>query len=208
MVSVRASSFTGVLLQEDRAQKVSLWLNAKHGQDALPLIFIWCRMYDYPPPPQTEYHFSLNLASIVKLPPNPENNVSYKDLQCSEQDRANIEEIISTIAVNSKFSLLLKQAHLRNIGAQINHVHPLKFLTVATSSPQMKGFLAVILDDYFKRNGFFADGLFPSLTREADKGKLRIYLPDFAVETGASQEALDPYFQSRDWEGLIRFLIQ
>jgi len=151
-------------------------------------------------------HFFFSLASIIKLPPNPGADVAYKDLVCTEQDQANIIEIITSIADNSKFSLLLKQSHLKNIGAQINHVHPLKFLSVAVSSDHLKSCLILIFDDYFKKNGFM-DGLGPSLTREADKGKLEVYLPAFAAEVGVPIESIKPYIQSRDWEGLVHFLM-
>jgi len=163
-------------------------------------------MHDFPAPPPKPFHFTFSLASIIKLPPNPGADLPYKDLPCSEQDRANIIEIVVSIADNSKFTLLLKQSHLRNLGAQVNHVHPLKFLSVTLSTPQLKTCLIQIFDDYFKRNGFM-DGLGPSLTREADKGKLDVYLPAFAEEVGVPLDTITPYIQARDWEGLVRLLM-
>lgn len=163
-------------------------------------------MYDYPAPPPKPFHFIFNLGAIIKLPSNPGADIPYKDLVCTEQDRAYIVEIITSIADNSKFSLLLKQTHIKNLGAQVNHVHPLKFLSVSLSSPYMKSCLMMIFDDYFKRNGFM-DGLAPSLSREADKGKLDGYLPFFAEEVGMPLEEMQPYIQVRDWEGLVRYLM-
>jgi hypothetical protein len=163
-------------------------------------------MHDCPSPPPKPFHFHFSLAAIIKLPPNPGVDVAYVDLVCTDEDRANIEELIKSIADNSKFSLLLNQNHLKNIGAQINHVHPLKFLAVAVSSEQLKGHLIQIFDDYFKRNGFM-DGLGQSLTREAEKKKIELYLPAFAEEIGVPQESMHSYIQSRDWEGLLQFLM-
>ena len=163
-------------------------------------------MHDYPSPPPKHFHFCFSLASIIKLPTNPSADIPYKDLVCTEQDKTYIHEIITSIADNSKFSLLLKQNHLKNLGAQINHVHPLKFLAASVGTPQLRACLIYIFDDYFKRNGFM-DGLGPSLTREAEKGKLEMYLAPFAKEVGVNVEDIQPYFTARDWEGLVRFLM-
>ena len=63
-----------------------------------------------------------------------------------------------------------------------------------------------VWNDHFKRNGFL-DGLAPSLTREAEKGKLDQYLKDFAAEVGVTVENIRPYFDVRDWENLVLYLI-
>jgi hypothetical protein len=163
-------------------------------------------MHDYPAPPPKHFHFPLSFGSIIKLPLNPGLDVAYKDLVCTQQDQDTIIEIITTIADNNKFSLLFNQNHLRSIGAQVNHVHPFKFLTVGMGTPHLKNCYAVIFEDYFKKNGVM-EGLIPSLTREAEKGKLEQYLAPFAEEMGVSPEDLRPFIQARDWEGLVLFLI-
>ena len=147
-------------------------------------------------------------GSIIKFPPPSKGDeVTYKDLPCSDQDRSYIFEIITTMAENGKISLLLKQNHLKQMGAQINHVHPLKFLSTIFTNDRLKECMVPIFDDYFKRNGFM-DGLGPSLTVESEKGKLESFLPEFANEVQIPADALRPYFQSRDWEGLVRQLMQ
>lgn len=146
-------------------------------------------------------------ASIIKKPPAKTLETLYKDLTFTEQDRANIYEIISTMAEKGKLGLLFQQNHLRELGAQINHVHPLKFLASIFKDPYLKSSMYYIWNDYFKRNGFL-EGLAPSLTREAEKGKLDMYLKDFAADVGVSPEALKAYFDVRDWENLVLFLIQ
>src|SRR5579872_272699 len=121
------------------------------------------------------------MGSIIKKPPAKPTETLYKDLVCTEADRANIYEIVSTMAEKGKLGLLFQQNHLREVGAQINHVHPLKFLAVILKDPHLKSCMFNIWDDYFKRNGFI-DGLFPFFTREAEKGKLDIHLKDFAAD--------------------------
>lgn len=147
------------------------------------------------------------MGSIIKKPPVKSVETGYHDLICSDQDQANIYEIISTMAEKGKLSLLFQQSYLREIGAQINHVHPLKFLAVILKEPYLKSCMAVIWDDYFKRNGFM-DGLAPSLSREAEKGKVQFYLQDFASDIGMPYEHIKPYADVHDWENMVLFLIQ
>ncbi len=146
-------------------------------------------------------------ASIIKRPPVKSTEVAYKDLPCSEQDKARIIELVSTVAESSKLSLLFNQSHLKEIGSQINHVHPMKFLSIVFSNPHLKGCMFFIWDDYFKRTEFM-DGLGASLSREADKGKLLLYLDEFAAEIGASAGALKTFIDVRDWDNLVLYLIQ
>ncbi|MES2272648.1 MAG: hypothetical protein V4487_00450 [Chlamydiota bacterium] len=151
---------------------------------------------------------ALPLASIIKLPPAKTGEVAYKDLACSQQDLASIAEIVTTLAENGKISLLLThQSHLKFLGAQINHVHPLKLLATVITDVHLKNCMNEIFGDYFKRNGFM-DGLGPSLERELEKGKLDQYLKDFSLEVGIPMETLKSYVAARDWENLVRFLLQ
>ena len=163
-------------------------------------------MHDFPAPPPKQFHFFFSLASIIKLPSNPGADLAYKDFVCTEQDKANIHELIISLAENSKFSLLMKQNQMKNLGAQINHVHPLKFLAVAMSTMELKSCFMIIFDDYFKKSGFM-DGLGPALTREAEKGNLEKHLSSFAAEIGVKPEDIHPYLVARDWDGLVHFLM-
>jgi hypothetical protein len=147
------------------------------------------------------------MASIIKKPPAKPTETPYKELVCTEQDKAYIYEIISTMAEYGKIHLIFKQSQLKEMGAQINHVHPLKFLSSIFSDSYLKSCMAHVWADYFKKNGFL-DGLAPSLTRESEKGKLTQYLSEFAKEVGVKEESLRPYFEARDWENLVLFLIQ
>lgn len=152
---------------------------------------------DAPPP----------LASIIKIPPPDSNKeIPYSELVCNEADKQNIGYIIMTMAENGKLSLLFKQSELKRIGAEINHVHPLKFLETIFSNPTLKDCMREIHHDYFKWNGFM-DGLVPSLNNQSDQGKLMQYVKEFAKSTNSVPEEIAPYFQSRDWENLVRYLM-
>ncbi len=143
---------------------------------------------------------------IVKLPPPKTHNETYAELSCTEQDLIKIHELIKTMAENGKFSLLFMQTYLRQLGTQVNHVHPLKFLGVVFANPDLRIGMKEIFRDSFKRAGFL-DGLAPCLSLEMEKGKLVQYIEDFSNEVGASADGIRPYFQASDWEALLRHLI-
>jgi hypothetical protein len=146
------------------------------------------------------------LGSIIKFPVTPSQQ-TYEELVCTDQDKATIYEIITTMAENGKVGLLFKKNHLNELGSHINHIHPLKFLSTIFSNPRLKECMGGIFEDYFKRNGFM-DGLGPSLEKEAEKGTLEKLLPGFATEVSVDSDHLRPYFRSRDWENMVRKLIQ
>lgn len=144
-------------------------------------------------------------ASIIKKPPEKAKDLTYSELPCTEQDKAHIYEIISTVAENNKVSLFFLETNLKEKGAQINHVHPLKFLSTIFSHSYLKGCMRPICEDRFKYKGFM-DGLASSLSREAEKGKLMVYLHEFATEIDVSPDPLRVYLEGRDWDGLVYFL--
>lgn len=165
-------------------------------------------MFDFPVAHVQQIQIVTSIcASIIKFPADQRKIDSYQDLACTEQDKAIIFEIITTMSEHGKLSLLLKQSHLKGLGSQINHVHPLKFLSTIVTNPRLRECLVDVFDDYFKRNGFM-DGIGPSLTRESDKGKLDQYIKDFAEEVKVPKELINRFFQQQDWEGLVRYFLQ
>jgi len=157
--------------------------------------------------------FSANfdkIASIIKIPPPtqpPAGELSYEQLACSEIDKQKITRLITTMAENGKLALLLKyQRELRQIGREIDHVHPLKFLSTVFSNPTLKVYMKEIYHDYFKWTNFM-DGLGNGLTSQAKQGKVGPYINEFAKEVGAQPDALQGYVQSMDWENMVVFLM-
>jgi hypothetical protein len=153
------------------------------------------------------FTFLPTYASIIKKPPVKPMETPYAELICTDQDKTRIHEIVTTTAENSKLHLLFKQSYLKGLGSQIDHVHPLKFLSTIITDPHLKSCLGYIWNDHFKKNGFL-DGLGPALTRESEKGKLQQYIAPFSAEVGVSPESLRPYFDVHDWENMVFFLIQ
>lgn len=145
-------------------------------------------------------------ASIIKKPPVKSTEISYKDLLCTEEHKALIHELISTMAETSLAGLYFKEVHLNAIGDRVNEVHPLKFLSVIIKDPYLKTCLGLIWDSSFKR-GRFLEGLGGRLSREVEKGKLNAHLEPFSNDVGIPAENIRPYFDSQDWGSFVIFLI-
>ncbi len=150
--------------------------------------------------------FTSVFGGIIKVPTkNPKQEVAYKDLVCTEIDQERIRTLITTIAEKSWVYLLKNKKDIEELGVQISHVHPLKFLAVSSATSHLRWCLAQIIDSSLTR-GRFVDGLSANLTREADKGALDGYIADFAKEVNVEVSDIMPYFQNRNWEGFIRCL--
>ncbi|HSX10748.1 MAG TPA: hypothetical protein VLF94_03410 [Chlamydiales bacterium] len=147
------------------------------------------------------------MASIIKKPPVKAADLTYDELVCTDEHKACIREIISSMAETSLVGLYFKETHLKALGDQINEVHPLKFLSVIFTDPYLKTCMTVIWDSNIKR-GHFLEGLGGHLDRELAKGKLYSHLEAFGQDVGVPHEQMRPYFDARDWENFVVFLMQ
>lgn len=134
---------------------------------------------------------------------------AYAKLVLSEADRENVEYIITTLGENGKLALGLRyKSKLEERGELIGHLHPLKFFAAVfnPSKPYLKQLMAKIEDDGIKWNALM-EKFRISLTRLSEEGKLDALIDDFALEVGHPAATIRPYFQSMDWDGLVRHLI-
>jgi len=156
----------------------------------------------YPPPPPQHYEWfvRLPLAQFIRIPPGAKSDPVYDNLVCTEEDQMLITTLILTLSESNPFTLIIQQEQLRKIGEQINHVHPFKFLGTIFSNPRLKLGMRNVMGNIFKAQGFL-DGLAPSLTREASKGKLLQYLDKFAEEVGVDSTALKKLYENKNWSG-------
>lgn len=149
-------------------------------------------------------------ATIIKVPPSQPSGpseVSYNELTCTDEDVSKITRLISVMGENGKVVLLFKyQKELRQIGREIEHVHPLKFISVIMSNPYLKSCLRKVHSDYFKWSNFM-DGLGNGLSSQHQQGKVSIYLNDFAQAIGVSPDVLKNYIHKQDWENMLIFLM-
>jgi len=143
--------------------------------------------------------------ALIKIPTKQEKPENYGELIRSKKDEKVINELITTMAEKGKVKLLFIKHHMEELGDQVRHVHPLKFIGYIFSKKALKVHMKDILADYFKKSSFI-DGLATPLNNEARKGKLNKYLEEFCAEVGVKDYEVKPYFQRRDWEGLLHFL--
>ena len=165
-------------------------------------------MHDLPPSAhviiQAAPPIAMILGGIVRFPPD-QRDLSFNDLTCTDQDRAKLYELISTIAAKNWLDLLVVRSHMKQLGAEINHVHPLKFLATIFADPHLKTCMPQIWNDFLKRD-YMINELGANLTRESDKGTLDKHLPAFSQQLNLSLDTVRSYTGVRDWDGLVRHL--
>jgi hypothetical protein len=151
-------------------------------------------------------HKNIPIEKAGFIKPKPREEAPYNKLYCDEKDRTSISDLIKAMAEHGKLWLLGHKTYMNELGDSVRHVHPLKFLEVVFSNEYLKACMREIFEDYFKKNGFM-DGLGESLTIKSKVGDLDRYLGDFAKAVKADAENLKPFFENRDWEGLVRYLM-
>jgi len=148
------------------------------------------------------------LSGLIKV--KPEKNEPFQNLRLTKDDVENITYIITSLGEQGKLSLLVNKTELQRRGELIQGVHPLKFLTVVFKDNHLKKFcMPEILNDYFKKKNFL-DGLGANMTKEAQKGKIQKYMPDFLGEINLSpkhQNNLLKFVEERNWEGFVRYIV-
>lgn len=147
-------------------------------------------MYDLPPPPTY-------LCYVCK-----ENYT-----RCNKQEIQIINDIILSLSKESKASLLFKhKKRLEMLGKQIDHIHPLKFLSIIFLDPNLKNALILIEKDYFKWKNFYSN-LSKKLNEKARKNELLPYLEEFSKEVNVPKEKIKPFIEQKNWQGFINFFI-
>ncbi len=130
----------------------------------------------------------------------------FHQLEISQTDKKLISYIISSMAEKNMFQLGLQKKSLEKRGKQIEHVHPLKFLSFLFSQPHLRQAMQEIRTNYFKWNGFM-DGLSKKLDSEANAQDLLPYVEGFATSLNVDSRRVAYYLEKKDWEALVVFLM-
>jgi len=132
-------------------------------------------------------------------------------LPCTETQVGQINQLLTTLGTKSKTSILWnEQTNLSNLGAAIRDIHPLKFLSIACSTPQGIAHIQAIFSDTFKHLSFmsYKNSTTPSFTdkldAEAKKGNLEMYLSELAQ--GAKLAAIQIDVRNKNWNNLVKHL--
>lgn len=151
-------------------------------------------------------------GSMIKFPSNRSGDIAYRDLVCTEQDQATIRYLIATISESNWLELGYRRSEMYELGAKINHVHPLKFLSTIFTNPASKQQMKAVYNDFLKW-GYFMDGVESNLDRFVQMGTLWRHIPDFCEELKIPREMLQPFFDDpnvdgQKWKKLVRYLIE
>jgi len=136
----------------------------------------------------------------------------YYQLRLTADDQSNIFKMIKNLGELGWLGLLKKKSAMEKLGDNILPVHPLRFLGYVVSNPSLRKQLPKIMGDFIKRKSFLNGhgkriGFAQRMTNEINHNNMMQYVPGFAQQIGVSEESLQKYFSSHDWESLIRDLM-
>lgn len=146
------------------------------------------------------------------LAPSEFSTDPYYQLRLTPDDQKNISKMITNLGELGWFGLLKKKGEMEKLGDKVFPVHPMRFIGYIVSKSSLKKQLPKIMGDFVKRKSFLWGhgkriGFSQRMTNESNSGNLESYLPGFAKQVGVSEESLQPYFNSHDWEGMIKYLM-
>ena len=124
------------------------------------------------------------------------------------EDQENIAYLLNALAFHSLIKLYRTKSALNDIGKQIEHLHPLRFLHHVFTHDE----LIVCMRNLKGRSWVwkeFLDGVVDSFRKESGVNNItfaQIY--DLAASLKMDPKLIEPYTVAEDWEGLIYFLIQ
>jgi hypothetical protein len=133
--------------------------------------------------------------------PNP-----YQLLPISPSEKQLIAKLLTTMADNNVFQLLLEKGRLEKIGKNIHHIHPMRFLGTVFTDRHLSTCMREIRKSHFKWDGFM-DGFAERMKGEAARGNLIPYVAGFASEVHRDADMILSYINSLNFEGLVKFLI-
>jgi len=128
-------------------------------------------------------------------------------LSLEDWEKDEIHKLLTTLADSNLIKLALRKRSLEKLGKQINHVHPMRFISHAFSNSHLRYCMHQIRKSSFKWDGFI-DGFSKRMKEEADRGNLTPYAAGFSHYLNVNVEQVRSYLEDRDFEGLVRFLLK
>lgn len=131
----------------------------------------------------------------------------FSQLLITDDEQKMIREIIQTVGETSKVKLLFIRSELEKKRIQLLHIHPLRSLASMVTDPYTKQCLAEIMNDYWKRSSFI-DDFTKRANREVEDGNVILHLQGFCLAVKANPDQVRAYFNKKEWEKLIKYLIK
>lgn len=130
----------------------------------------------------------------------------YEALPISDTEKEIIGKILTTMAENNLLNLWFQRKDLETLGQQIRSVHPIRFLGTVFSNPKLVRAMHDIRQSKFKWEGFI-EGFTERLKEEVNLNNVYPYLSGFAIHVNMHPQQIKKYFDERNYEGLVLFLM-
>ncbi len=124
-----------------------------------------------------------------------------------DKEKKLIEEILRTMARESKGKLLLKATSLYSKGKKIDRVHPLSFLGFVFTHPELPNCMRQIREDTFKWWQFM-DGIKKRLAEESNRNGLAPYLSSFCYLLKLDESHVRHLVDKGKWEDFVVFILK
>lgn len=154
-------------------------------------------------------------ADDIALTAPQEGQDAFIQLPLDEVKTKLITELISTVGHSHWTYLGLPhiQSKLLQIGRDIQHVHPLRFLGVVFADPDLRKAMRGIYASGLKWKSFLygshnQTGFSHKMDREWERNNLTPYLWGFSQYVKKHPDQISPYFERKDWIGLVEYLME
>lgn len=134
-------------------------------------------------------------------------------LPCTQEQEGQIKKLLLILGTKGKGDILWNEKKsLSDLGAAIRDVHPLKFLSIALSTPEGIGHVQAIFADMFKRGSFmsYSNSTTPSFTckldAEAKKDNLAPYLTELVQGKNVDLAQIQKDVKEKKWDNLVKRL--
>ncbi len=122
-------------------------------------------------------------------------------------EKNDIAYIINTMGMSSLISIAAHRQDLKDAGARVDHIHPLRWLQTIFTDDQMKTSLHAMRNRGWIWGEFF-NGTKNSLEEESARNNMKPeYIQDFARNVNIDPALITPSIQARNWEQFIQILI-
>jgi|GEM_PF-2884299 len=119
-----------------------------------------------------------------------------------------ITYVITTMGFKGYGTLFKEREKLKATKKPLINLHPFRFLEVIFTGEETIAAMPNIKDKRFVWPEF-KNGLYPSLTEEAQKGNLKIDdVKDFAHNVKVDPKVIIPAIKAKDWDQLVELLIE
>ncbi len=164
---------------------------------------------------QSIYNLLKNPNALTRLPSSNVASSSsatttpYGQLRCGAEEIQIMRELMIPLGTVNFWGLVTNSIFFYGLGKKLTarNLHSLKFLEVIFTDPELTRCMRNVYEDSLKSFRFIAEFKEKVNARIANGENFDILLPEFAQRLNVRIEEIQPFFQSCDWDGLLKYLI-